>query len=91
MSPEIATLFDETTNTATYVVADPATKVAAVIDPVLDYDSKAGRTSTAPADRLIQAVQAKGEHAKYLEMIMPPCRRAVIRRGKRALARSWCT
>ena len=45
--------FDSTTGTVTYVVSDPATRRAAVIDPVLDYDFKSGRTSTASLDPVL--------------------------------------
>ena len=45
--------FDPTTWTISYVVWDHATARAAVVDPVLDYDFKSGRTSTASADRLL--------------------------------------
>ena len=41
-SQSFALSFDEPTNTVSYLVADPATKAAAVIDPVLDYDHNAG-------------------------------------------------
>jgi len=49
--------FDSLTWTVSYVVWDHATKRAAVIDPVLDYDFKSGRTSTASADRLLAYVR----------------------------------
>ena len=42
--------FDPATWTVTYVLADPATGRAAIIDPVLDYDFKSGRTRTHSAD-----------------------------------------
>ncbi len=45
--------FDPATWTVSYVVWDRATRIAAVIDPVLDYDFKSGRTDTATADRLL--------------------------------------
>jgi glyoxylase-like metal-dependent hydrolase (beta-lactamase superfamily II) len=38
------------------VVADPATRRCAIVDPVLNYDEKAGRTSTEDADRILQYV-----------------------------------
>ena len=41
--PIIRAFFDEPTNTVSYLVADPATKQAAVIDPVLDYDQTVRR------------------------------------------------
>lgn len=54
-SPHVRGLFDTSTSTLSYIVADPATQVAAIIDPVLDFDGKAARTGTASADRLIEA------------------------------------
>ena len=42
--------FDPATWTVTYVLADPSTRRAAIIDPVLDYDFKSGRTRTHSAD-----------------------------------------
>ena len=55
-SPSITAFFDEATFTVSYVVADPATGHAAVIDPVLDYDAASGRTSTDSADRVLAHV-----------------------------------
>lgn len=49
----IQAFFDPGTWTVTYVVADPASRRAAIIDPVLDYDFKSGRTSTAAADKVL--------------------------------------
>ena len=57
---EIRSFFDEPTNTASYVAWDPATKRAAIIDSVLDFDSAAGRTDTASADAIIAFVKAEG-------------------------------
>ena len=45
--------FDPGTWTVSYVVWDHATRRAAVVDPVLDYDFKSGHTSTASADRIL--------------------------------------
>ncbi|MBH5321719.1 MBL fold metallo-hydrolase [Aurantiacibacter sediminis] len=56
--PTIAGFFDEATNTISYVVSDPATKEAAVIDSVLDYQAASGRTSYGSADRIIEYVEA---------------------------------
>jgi glyoxylase-like metal-dependent hydrolase (beta-lactamase superfamily II) len=44
---------DPATGTVSYVVHDPATRQAAVIDAVLDFDLKSGRTRTHNADRLL--------------------------------------
>ncbi len=51
--------FDPGTWTVTYVVSDPATRQAAIIDPVLDYDFKSGHTSHASADRVLAYVAAE--------------------------------
>ena len=55
--PKIKAFFDGPTSTVSYVVSDPATGRCAVIDPVLDYDQAAGRTSTSSADCLIAHVR----------------------------------
>lgn len=52
-TPDVMAFFDEATFTVSYVVSDPATSRAAVIDPVLDYDPASGRTSTRSADEMI--------------------------------------
>ena len=48
--------FDPATNTVSYLVLDPASRRCALVDSVLDYDPKSGRTSTHSADRLIARV-----------------------------------
>ena len=59
--------FDPKTWTVTYVVWDPATQRAAVIDPVLDYDFKSGHTSTTSADQVLAYVV---EHALHVDWIL---------------------
>src|SRR5688500_5803728 len=51
--------FDPNPWTVSYVVCDHATRRAALIDAVLDYDFKSGHTSTAAADRLLAYVRDK--------------------------------
>lgn len=53
----IKTFFDTDTATLTHIVSDSATKKAAIIDSVLDYDQYSGRTHTKSADQVIQYVQ----------------------------------
>ncbi|HWA61032.1 MAG TPA: MBL fold metallo-hydrolase [Caulobacteraceae bacterium] len=60
MRPDIDAVFDPATNTITYLVADPATGTAAIIDPVLDYEPKAARLATRSADALLEKVRARG-------------------------------
>ena len=52
--------FDEATHTVSYVVWDAATRQAAIIDPVLDYDHRAGRASYRSADALLRFVADQG-------------------------------
>jgi glyoxylase-like metal-dependent hydrolase (beta-lactamase superfamily II) len=54
-SPAVTGFFDPATSSVSYLVADPEAKVAAIIDPVLDFDARAGRISTASADRIVDA------------------------------------
>ena len=66
-NPIVQAFFDESTYTASYVVADPETRIAAVVDPVLDYDAAAGRTTTCSADRIVRYL---GSHSLTLEWIL---------------------
>jgi len=59
--PHIEAFFDAATNTVSYLVADPASRRAAVIDPVLDYDPKSGEVDT----RSVEAVLAAAAKAGY--------------------------
>ncbi len=63
---EVECLFDERTNSATYVVSDPDTGKAAVIDPVLDFDPIAGKTWTESAERVVAHVREKGLGVDWL-------------------------
>ncbi len=56
----IQAFFDEATFTVTYLVGDPGTRKAAVIDPVLDYDPASGKVSTGSIDAVLAAARAGG-------------------------------
>lgn len=56
----IRPFFDTQTGTVSYVVSDNATRAAAAIDPVLDYDFKSGRTATAAVDSMLAYLRAEG-------------------------------
>lgn len=60
MEPKIEAFFHEDSNTIAYVVFDPETKCAAVIDSVLDYDMAAGRTGTSHADGILAFIADQG-------------------------------
>jgi glyoxylase-like metal-dependent hydrolase (beta-lactamase superfamily II) len=62
----VAPFFHTDSCTWTYVVADPATRQAAIIDPVLDFDAKSGRTSTTSAQALIDHVDANDLEVRWL-------------------------
>ena len=66
MHPGVNAFFDESTNTITYVVAEPQGNACAVIDSVLDYDPKSGRTSTASADKLIAFLNDHGLRVEWI-------------------------
>ena len=66
MNPQIEAFFDPATSTYSYVVSDPTTARCAIIDPVLDYDSAAGRTSHASADRLLTYVREQQLTVQWL-------------------------
>jgi len=53
MPPNIQAFFDPATWTVSYVVYDEPGGSCAIIDSVLDYDPKSGRTKTTPADKLV--------------------------------------
>ncbi len=64
--PVVKTFFDEATFTATHVVHDPATRHAAIIDPVLDFDQPSGRTTSASAQAVVDYVKAQDLTADWL-------------------------
>jgi glyoxylase-like metal-dependent hydrolase (beta-lactamase superfamily II) len=59
MQPNIQAFFDPATWTVSYVVFDEPGGHCAIIDPVLDYDPKAGRTKYSSADKLIAFIKSK--------------------------------
>ena len=65
-APVVRAFFHEPTFTATYVVHDPATKRAAIVDSVLDFDQPSGRTSTPSADAIVGHVQEAGLTVEWL-------------------------
>jgi glyoxylase-like metal-dependent hydrolase (beta-lactamase superfamily II) len=54
----IEAFFDEPTSTVTYLVGDPVTRKAVLIDPVLDYDPATGSADARSADRVLAAADA---------------------------------
>ncbi len=66
MAPVIQPFFDTATNTVTYLVHDPATGKAAIIDPVLDFEPKAARLSTDSAEAVLAVAREQGLELLYV-------------------------
>ncbi|MFI5000676.1 MAG: MBL fold metallo-hydrolase [Reyranellales bacterium] len=64
--PNIDAFFDETTFTITYLVSDPESGRAAIVDPVLDYDHRSGKASTVSADRVLARAAERGVHVDWI-------------------------
>ena len=63
--PRVQHFFDPATSTLTYLVFDPTSRDAVVIDPVMDFDAASGRTSSASADRVAAAISTHGLTLHY--------------------------
>jgi glyoxylase-like metal-dependent hydrolase (beta-lactamase superfamily II) len=66
MNPSVQAFFDNATNTVSYIVHDPATKKAAIIDPVLDFTPRNGRIATTSSEALLAAAKSQGLEIVYL-------------------------
>ena len=62
----VQAFFDEPTNTISYLVADPLTREAAVIDPVLDYDHKSGKGSAKSVRTILDSAAEQGFHVGWV-------------------------
>jgi glyoxylase-like metal-dependent hydrolase (beta-lactamase superfamily II) len=65
-APKVRAFFHEPTHTVSYLVWDPATKRAAILDSALDYDQKAGRTGTQSAQVILDAAAQEGVTVDWL-------------------------
>ncbi|MDG2519844.1 MBL fold metallo-hydrolase [Lysobacter soli] len=66
MKPDIQPFFHADSNTWTYLVRDPSGVAAAIIDPVLDFDAKAARTSTTSAQKVVDAARERGLDVQWI-------------------------
>ena len=66
MRPTVTPFFHADSCTWTYVVADDATKQAAIVDPVLDFDAKSGRTGTTSAQQLVDHVRTHSLDVRWI-------------------------
>jgi len=65
-NPEVASFLHASSNTWSYVVSDPATHTAAIIDPVLDFDAASGRVGTTSATALLDHVERNALQVRWL-------------------------
>lgn len=66
LTPQVHSFFDPATWTVTYVVHAGPGSACAIIDSVLDYDPKSGRTSHVSADRVVDYVRANGLQVAWI-------------------------
>ncbi len=66
MTPSITPFFHAESRTWSYIVADTATRQAAIIDPVLDFDGPSGRTSTTSAQHIVDRVRKNGLDVRWI-------------------------
>ena len=71
MQATIRAFFDEPTNTVSYLVSDPSTKKAAIIDSVMDFDNKSGKASYKSAEAMLQAAHADGLGGLGADRLLP--------------------
>ncbi|KAJ7096329.1 Metallo-hydrolase/oxidoreductase [Mycena epipterygia] len=65
-SPIVYSFFEQHTSTWQYIVSDPLTKDAALIDTVLDYEPSSGAISTTTADGILSFIEKHGLNIKYI-------------------------
>lgn len=66
MKPAVQAFFDPDTFTVSYVVSSPRDSHCVVIDPVLDYDPKAGRVSTRSAQQIVDFVRERQLQVEWI-------------------------
>lgn len=66
MRPAVQAFFDPATFTVSYLVSDPHTRHAVIIDPVLDYEARSGTLSTGSADAMLEAAADQGLHLLHV-------------------------
>jgi glyoxylase-like metal-dependent hydrolase (beta-lactamase superfamily II) len=66
MHPDVEGFHHADTGSWSYVIADPRSRAAAIVDPVLDYDWKSGRTATKAAGVLIERCRSAGLDVRWI-------------------------
>jgi glyoxylase-like metal-dependent hydrolase (beta-lactamase superfamily II) len=66
MNPVVTPFFHADTWTWSHVVVDPDQRHAVIIDPVLDFDAKSGRTSTTSAQQIVDHIEAQSLDVRWI-------------------------
>ncbi|MDF3416119.1 MBL fold metallo-hydrolase [Sulfitobacter sp. M57] len=66
IKPDVQALFDEATNTISYIVKDPSSNACAIVDSVMDIDYAAGRITYGHADELIRRIETQGLKLEWI-------------------------
>jgi glyoxylase-like metal-dependent hydrolase (beta-lactamase superfamily II) len=66
MSADVTAFFDPKTKTVSYLVVDPVSRQAAVIDPVLGYEPAGARIDTEQAERILRTIAERNLHAEWI-------------------------
>lgn len=66
LKPKVCAFFDQATFTVSYLVAEPEGPACAIVDPVLDFDVRSGRTATKSADAIVERVKAEGLRVEWI-------------------------
>ena len=66
LKPQVKGFYDPRTFSIQYVVTDPATKLCAIVDPVLDFYEKSGATATTQADAILAYVREQGLTVEWI-------------------------
>ena len=66
MTPDVTAFFHDATSTISYLVSEPGGAHAAIVDSVLDYDAKSGRSGTEAADKIVEAARERGLQVDWI-------------------------
>ena len=65
-APEVRTFLDSASNSFSHVIVDPATRAAAIVDPVLEFDPASGRSGCAGAHAIASWIESRGLRLEWI-------------------------
>ncbi|RTE87074.1 MULTISPECIES: MBL fold metallo-hydrolase [Gammaproteobacteria] len=63
---QVESFLDQDSETWSYVVSDCASQSAVIIDPVLDFDNKSGRTETTGAKKILEYIERENLKVEWV-------------------------